>query len=106
MFGTPASAFVRLVIRLGAAAVGILLLFAGLVRAEPDRHDVLTNTSKALKDELRLQRATQTYLCLPRLKRRAGSEKTVAGPGHRKGGSPVGCAHRTDRTPTFVWAAV
>jgi hypothetical protein len=67
MFGTPASALVRLVIRLGAAAVAILLLFAGLVRAEPDRHDVLTNTSKALKDELPPQRATLIYLCSTRL---------------------------------------
>ena len=55
MFGTPTSALVRLVIRFGAAAVGIVLLFAGLVRAEPDRHDVLTNASKALKDQLTLQ---------------------------------------------------
>jgi hypothetical protein len=105
MFGTPTSALVRLVIRLGAAAVGILLLFAGLVRAEPDRHDVLTNTSEALKDELPLQRATHTYLCLTRLERRMGSEKTVDA-GHRKTGSPVGCPRRTDRTPTPVWAAV
>jgi len=33
MFGTTTSAFVRLVIKVGAAAIGILLLFAGLVRS-------------------------------------------------------------------------
>jgi hypothetical protein len=38
-----------------------------MVRAEPDRYGVLTNASKALKDELPLQRATQTHLCLTRL---------------------------------------
>jgi hypothetical protein len=55
MFGTPTSALVRLVIGFGAPAVGIVLLFAGLIRAEPDRRDVLTNASKALKDQLTLQ---------------------------------------------------
>ena len=33
MFGPTTSAFVRLVVKVGAAAIGILLLFAGLVRS-------------------------------------------------------------------------
>src|SRR6516162_1420942 len=91
MFGATPSASVRL-LRIEAVAVGILLLFAGLGRAgELDRYDALANgamaegrptheTSKALKDELLFQRATQTYLwALPlinTLGMRAGSEKT------------------------------
>ena len=105
MFGTPTMALVRLAIRLGAAAIGILLLFAGLVRtAQPDRHDVLTNTSKPLKDERPLKRATQTYLCLTRSELRVGSKKT-GDAGHGKGRSPVACACRVDRTSTSVWSA-
>jgi len=81
MFGATSSASVRLLMRVEAVALGILLLFADLVRAgELDRYDALANgamaegrptyeTSKALKDELLFQRATQTYLwALPLIK--------------------------------------
>jgi hypothetical protein len=50
---------------LARSQLAILPLFAGLLQAaQPDRHDVLTNTSKALTDERPFQRTTQTYLCL------------------------------------------
>jgi hypothetical protein len=74
MFSSTISAFVRLLFSVGAAAIGILLLLVGLVRAaELDRYDALADspmaenrptaeTSKLLKDELLFQRATQTYL--------------------------------------------
>jgi len=92
MFGGTFSASACLRIRVGTAAIGIPLLLAGLVRAaELDHYDALANgpmaegrptpeTSKALKDELLFQRATQTYLwALPlinTLGMKAGSEKT------------------------------
>jgi hypothetical protein len=92
MFGGTSSASVCSLIRVEAVAFGILLLLAGLVRAgELDRYEALANgamaegrptyeTSKALKDELLFQRATQTYLwALPlinTLGMKSGSEKT------------------------------
>jgi hypothetical protein len=92
MFGSTSSAYMRVVIRVAAVAVGTLLLVTGLVRAdELDRFDALANsgmaagrptaeTGKALKDELLFQRATQTYLwALPlinTLGMKVGSEKT------------------------------
>jgi len=91
MVGATSSPIVRAVIEAGAAAFGILLLFAGLVRAaELDRFDALANspiaegrptpeTSEVLKDELLFQRAVQTYLwALPlinTLGMKVGSEK-------------------------------
>jgi len=75
MFNATSSGLVRLAIGVGAVAVGILLLFAALVRAaELDRFDALVNspmtqgcpapeTSKVLKDERRFSvRRGPTYL--------------------------------------------
>ena len=91
MFGGNTSAVVRVILKIGAAAAGILVVCVGLVRsAELDRYDTLANspmvdsrptpaTRTVLMDELLFQRATQTYLwALPlinTLGMKIGSEK-------------------------------
>jgi hypothetical protein len=97
MFGTTAPPLVRVILRVGPAAIGTLFVIVALVRAaELDRYDTLADspmvenrptpeTMKLLKDEVLFQRATQTYLwALPligTLGMKFGSEK-VFGAGY------------------------
>jgi hypothetical protein len=97
MFCTTALPLVRVILRVGTAAIGTLFVIVGLVRAaELDWYDTLADspmvenrptpeTMKLLEDEVLFQRATQTYLwALPlinTLGMKFGSEK-VFGAGY------------------------